>query len=106
MSSSRREFLALGLAAAVLPEDAGQQPPGTPPAFGTAPPVGPEVAPATFAEAEKIVRVEMTSAERAQAAGNWSRAMAGTMERRTGPRKVEIEDSVAPASRWDPMIPG
>ena len=61
---------------------------------------------ATLAEAEKLVRVEMTAAERAQAAGNWSRAMAGVMERRTGPRKVAIEDSVAPASRWDPMIPG
>jgi Asp-tRNA(Asn)/Glu-tRNA(Gln) amidotransferase A subunit family amidase len=121
MSESRREFLAhtavgiVGAAAAgriaaetQTPEPAPQTTPaaGTPPAFGTAPPVGPEVTPATFAEAEKLVRVEMTPAERAQAAGNWSRAMAGTMERRTGPRKVQIEDSVAPASRWDPMIPG
>jgi Asp-tRNA(Asn)/Glu-tRNA(Gln) amidotransferase A subunit family amidase len=121
MSKSRREFLAhtaagiVGAAAAgrvaaeaQTSEPAPQTTPaaGTPPAFGTAPPVGPEVTPATFAEAEKLVRVEMTPAERAQAAGNWSRAMAGTMERRTGPRKVKIEDSVAPASRWDPMIPG
>ena len=121
MSESRREFLAhtaagiVGAAAAgriaaeaQTSEPAPQTTPaaGTPPAFGTAPPVGPEVTPATFAEAEKLVRVEMTPAERAQAAGNWSRAMAGTMERRTGPRKVKIEDSVAPASRWDPMIPG
>jgi Asp-tRNA(Asn)/Glu-tRNA(Gln) amidotransferase A subunit family amidase len=121
MSESRREFLAhtaagiVGAAAAGriaaeahTSEPAPQTTPaaGTPPAFGTAPPVGPEVTPATFAEAEKFVRVEMTPAERAQAAGNWSRAMAGTMERRTGPRKVKIEDSVAPASRWDPMIPG
>jgi Asp-tRNA(Asn)/Glu-tRNA(Gln) amidotransferase A subunit family amidase len=60
----------------------------------------------TFAEAEKLVRFEMTPAERSQAAGNWRKAMAQTMERRTGPRKVRIEDSVAPASRWDPMIPG
>ena len=50
---------------------------GTPPAFGTAPPVGPEVTAATLAEAEKLVRVELTPAERAQAAGNWRQAMAG-----------------------------
>jgi Asp-tRNA(Asn)/Glu-tRNA(Gln) amidotransferase A subunit family amidase len=28
------------------------------------------------------------------------------MERRTGPRKVTIEPSVAPATKWDPRIPG
>ena len=120
MSKSRREFLtqtAAGLVAAAAAGSAGKaltETPdpaptpvaGTPPAFGTAPPVGPEVSPATFVEAEKLVRYEMNAADRAQAAGNWSRAMAGTMERRTGPRKVKIDDSVAPASRWDPMIPG
>ena len=124
MPESRREFLArtaAGVVAAAAASRAAAEtqtaaptprptPPspaaGTPPAFGTAPPVGPEVTAATLAEAEKLVRVEMTAAERAQAAGNWSRAMAGVMERRTGPRKVAIEDSVAPASRWDPMIPG
>ena len=120
MSKSRREFLtqtAAGLVAAAAAGSAGKalaETPdpaptpvaGTPPAFGTAPPVGPEVSPATFVEAEKLVRYEMSAADRAQAAGNWSRAMAGTMERRTGPRKVKIEDAVAPASRWDPMIPG
>jgi Asp-tRNA(Asn)/Glu-tRNA(Gln) amidotransferase A subunit family amidase len=79
---------------------------GTPPAFGTAPPVGPEVSAATLAEAERLVRVEMTPAERAQAAGNWRQSMASTMERRTGPRKVALESSLAPATRWDPMIPG
>lgn len=47
---------------------------GTPPAFGTAPPVGPEVSAATFAEAEKLMRVELTAAERVQAAGNWRQA--------------------------------
>src|SRR5215472_1131853 len=117
MGRSRREFLAqgsMGLIGAVVASEAaseGQTPqtpptPGAPPAFGTAPPVGPEVTPATFVEAEKLVRYEMTAEERAQAAGNWARAMAGSMERRTGPRRVKIDDSVAPASRWDPMIPG
>ncbi len=120
MSESRREFLArtaagvVGAAAAANaisaltapPAPATTPVPGTPPAFGTAPPVGPPVTTATLTEAEKLVRIEMTGAERSQAAGNWSRAMAGTMERRTGPRKVAIEDSVAPASLWNPMIPG
>jgi Asp-tRNA(Asn)/Glu-tRNA(Gln) amidotransferase A subunit family amidase len=52
------------------------------------------------------MRVELTSPERAQAADNWREAMAGTMERRTGPRKVALEASVSPATRWDPMLPG
>jgi Asp-tRNA(Asn)/Glu-tRNA(Gln) amidotransferase A subunit family amidase len=125
MSESRRDFLArtaAGLvgAAAVAPALANQTAAapspapaptpaaaaGTPPAFGTAPPVGPPVSVATFTEAEKLVRVEMTAADLAQAAGNWSRAMAGVMERRTGPRKLPIPDPVAPASRWDPLLPG
>jgi Asp-tRNA(Asn)/Glu-tRNA(Gln) amidotransferase A subunit family amidase len=99
MPSSRREFLALGLAATVLPEDAGPTP-GSPPAFGTAPPVGPEVSPATFAEAEKLVQVQLSPAERAQAAGNWRESMAALYERRTGPRKLAVEE--APASKWIP----
>jgi Asp-tRNA(Asn)/Glu-tRNA(Gln) amidotransferase A subunit family amidase len=120
MSESRRKFLArtaagvVGAAAAskiAQPQTSSPAPQttpaaGTPPAFGTAPPVGPEVSPATFAEAEKLVRVELTPGEREQAAGNWRQAMAGTMERRTGPRKVALEPALSPASRWDPMIPG
>ena len=81
MPSSRREFLTYGsaglLGAAIqakaqasTPVSAAQSPdlpPGAPPAFGTAPPVGPEVTAATFAEAEKLVQVEMTPANRATA---------------------------------------
>ncbi len=121
MSESRREFLArtaagvAGVAAAsrlaaeaqaAMPGPQVTPVAGTPPAFGTAPPVGPEVSAATFAEAGKLVRVEMTPAERAQAAGNWRQSLASTMERRAGPRKVALESSLAPATRWDPMIPG
>jgi Asp-tRNA(Asn)/Glu-tRNA(Gln) amidotransferase A subunit family amidase len=120
MAESRRDFLThtaagiLGAAAAgrAVAEAASAPEPqvtpvaGTPPAFGTAPPVGPEVTVATVAEAEKLVRVELTPAERAQVAGNWSQAMASTMERRTGPRKVAFEASLAPATRWDPVLPG
>ena len=48
----------------------------------------------------------MTPAEQAQVAGSWPRSMASTMERRTGPRKVALEDSLSPATLWNPMIPG
>src|SRR5271163_3496028 len=128
MAKSRREFLSdasaglLGAAVALhaqhqkpvaaqsaVPTSGDQAlnpPPGTPSAFGTAPPVGPEVSPATFAEAEKLVRVELTEAERAQAASNWSNSMAALYERRTGPKKVALESTLSPASRWDPVLPG
>src|SRR3954451_23867230 len=114
MSKLRRQFLTeaslTALAAMAASPLAGQQskqpPPGAPPAFGTAPPVGPEVSPATFADAEKLVRVEMTAAERNQAAGNWRSAMAQLYERRTGPRKIEIEATLAPYSLWNPILPG
>ena len=115
MSRSRREFLAqaslsvLG-AAAVASSSYAQQtqepPPGVPPAFGTAPPVGPEVSPNTFAEAEKLERVEMSAAERAEAAGNWRSAMAPLYERRTGPLKMDLEPTLAPYSLWNPVLPG
>ncbi len=114
MSKSRRDFMAeltlSTLAALTIPNIEAQQPkeppPGAPPAFGTAPPVGPEVSPATFAEAEKLVRVEMTAPERAEAAGNWRKSMAAVYERRTGPKKLDIPDSVAPYSLWNPVLPG
>ncbi len=111
----RRQFLVhtpLGLVGAALTScrkaalKTTESPPGMPPAFGTAPAVGPEVSPSTFAEAEKLVQVELTSAERAQAAGNWRNLLAPLYERRTGPRQVKIEHTVAPYSRWDPVLPG
>jgi Asp-tRNA(Asn)/Glu-tRNA(Gln) amidotransferase A subunit family amidase len=80
--------------------------PGAPPAFGTAPSVGPEVSTATFAEAERLAQVQMTAAEREQAAGNWRSAMAPLYERRTGPKKVAIESTVSPYSLWNPILPG
>ncbi|HTY40571.1 MAG TPA: amidase [Thermoanaerobaculia bacterium] len=118
MSGSRREFLARTAAGLVGAAAAGkalaeQQPApqttpaaGTPPAFGTAPPVGPEVTAATVTEAEKLARVTLTPAEKDQVAGNWRQSMAATMERRTGPRKVALETTISPASRWNPLIPG
>ena len=117
MPKSRREFLAATAASAaaiVAGARAAAQTPvpqatpaaGTPPAFGTAPAVGPEISPATIAEAEKLVRVTLSPKNRAQAAGNWREAMASTMERRTGPKKVALEPSLAPASQWNPVLPG
>jgi Asp-tRNA(Asn)/Glu-tRNA(Gln) amidotransferase A subunit family amidase len=78
--------------------------PGTPPTFGTAPAVGPEVSPATFAESEKLAQVTMTDAERQMAAANWRQSMAPFLERRVGPRKVALDDTVAPATRWNPVL--
>ena len=117
MPKSRREFLTTTAASAAAlvtgaHADAQTPPPsstpaaGMPPAFGTAPAVGPEVTAATVAEAEKLVRVELAPKHRAQLAGNWRQAMAPAMERRTGPRKVALETSVAPASQWNPVLPG
>jgi Asp-tRNA(Asn)/Glu-tRNA(Gln) amidotransferase A subunit family amidase len=112
MAKSRREFLTqtsiglLGLATACLGQASNDSelPPGAPPAFGTAPPVGPEVSPATFAEAEKLLWFELTDSERIMAAHSWRRTMAALYERRTGPRKARLDPSLAPASRWDPVL--
>jgi len=122
MSGSRREFLMTSCAALLAPAaaSAGGEPtppasgaapapepvPGSPPAFGTAAPVGPEVGAATFAEAEKLVMVEMTAAERSQAAENWRASMATVHERRSGPRKVALAPAAAPYSTWNPVLPG
>ncbi len=81
-------------------------PPGTPSAFATAPPAGPEVSASTFTAAEKLVRLELSSAELRQAAASWQVAMAPLYERRTGPKKLPLEENIGPASRWDPRLPG
>jgi len=83
-----------------------QPPAGAPSAFGAGPEVGPEVSPSTFAEAQKLVAVELTDTGRRQAAGSWRRSMAPLYERRTGPTKVDLEPGLAPYSRWDPVLPG
>src|SRR5882724_1281457 len=106
MSRSRREFLMTSGAALLSPAPGAQPaepPPGTPPAFGTAPAVGSEVSAATFAAAEKLLGVELTSAERAQAAVNWRSSMAAVHERRSGPRKVPLAPTLAPYSTWNPL---
>jgi Asp-tRNA(Asn)/Glu-tRNA(Gln) amidotransferase A subunit family amidase len=63
------------------------------------------VSPATFGEAEKLVEVEMTAADLAEAASNWRLQMAPLYERRTGPRKLALEPTLAPATQWNPSLP-
>ena len=116
--NTRRQFLLqapiglLGVAAACRAEPkspVGVAPPatpGAPPTFGALPLVGPEVSAATFAEAEKLMQVTLSDTERAMAAASWRRSMAAMLERRTGPRKVGIEPEIAPATRWNPVLPG
>jgi Asp-tRNA(Asn)/Glu-tRNA(Gln) amidotransferase A subunit family amidase len=79
--------------------------PGAPPTFGTAPAVGPAVSSGTFAEAEKLAQVTLTDAQRAMAASSWRTSMAFLLERRAGPRKVPIDASVAPGTKWNPALP-
>ncbi len=79
---------------------------GAPPTFGTAPGSGPAVDAGTFAEAEKLVQVTMTQAQREQAAASWRQSMAAYLERRTGPRKLALAPTDAPATLWNPMLPG
>jgi Asp-tRNA(Asn)/Glu-tRNA(Gln) amidotransferase A subunit family amidase len=119
MEKSRRKFLAqsaAGLVGAAVasnlnaqqspPAKSAAPPPGQPPAFATAPAVGPEVSAATFAEGEKLMRVELTAPQLAEAAESWRQAMAPLYERRTGPRKVAIEDDLAPWSTVRAVQPG
>ncbi len=122
MTPSRRDFLkygSAGLLTATIPAaaidlaspqaGAPQTPastPGAPPAFGTAPPVGPAVTADDFASAEKLVQIEMTPKDRAQAASNWQMQMAPMYERRTGPKKLALEPEAVPASQWNPALPG
>jgi Asp-tRNA(Asn)/Glu-tRNA(Gln) amidotransferase A subunit family amidase len=116
MSKSRRQFLTnsslglLGIAVSSCSNDekkpATELPPGAPPAFATAPPVGPDVSALTFAEAEKLVQVELNEAERKEAVASWRSAMAPLYERRVGPRKVALEPELAPWSHCEAALPG
>jgi len=80
--------------------------PGAPPTFGTGAGSGPMVTPDTFEQAEKLVQVVMTPAERQQAADSWRQSLAPYLERRTGPRRVPMTDTDAPGAVWNPALPG
>src|ERR1700692_1584086 len=96
-----------GKFAALAAASTTQEPtPGAPPAFGTGPAVGPEVSLTTFAEAEKLVQVQLSNAERAEVAASWRGDLASVYERRTGPRKVTLDATVTPWSRYNSVLPG
>jgi Asp-tRNA(Asn)/Glu-tRNA(Gln) amidotransferase A subunit family amidase len=114
--NTRREFL-IGAPLALLaaaeacrgteqsaPAASSAAPAGSPPTFGAAPETGPVVTPTTFAEAEKLVQVEMRPDEREMAAASWRQSMAALIERRVGPRKLALAPTDAPATRWNPAI--
>ncbi len=109
---SRRQFLVktpvclIGAATAVHADDPrpDDPPPGSPPTFGAAPAVGPAVSPQTFAEAEKLLRVSLTPAQREVAAASWAGAMAPLAARRTGPHALSLPAALAPATVWDPSL--
>ena len=114
MRKSRRQFLTItsaglfgaavaGSVQAQVPETKQQPTPGAPPAFGTGPLVGPEISSTTVTEAEKLVQIKMTDGEIAVAASSWRANMAALYERRTGPRKVQLETTLAPATTWNPV---
>jgi Asp-tRNA(Asn)/Glu-tRNA(Gln) amidotransferase A subunit family amidase len=114
MSKSRREFLTitslgvLGAAAVsrIHAQNMSTLPPGAPSAFGAGPAFGPEVSTTTFAEAEKLVQFSLTDSERAMAAASWRKTLASLYERRVGPRKLALEEGLAPATTWNPMLRG
>src|ERR1700722_3380077 len=101
MPKSRRSFLGRISAAMVAfsaacrksPAPSAESTPGAPPAFGTAPEVGPPVTPATFIEAEKLVQFPLTAPDRELAARTWRSNLAALYERRTGPKKYSLDAS-------------
>jgi Asp-tRNA(Asn)/Glu-tRNA(Gln) amidotransferase A subunit family amidase len=121
MEKSRRQFLtetSLGVLATLAgsrlgaanapdtPPTSPSAPPGMPSAFATAPAAGPEVSVSNFAAAEKLMRVELSDSDLKQAAASWRVAMAPLYERRSGPKRLLLEQTLAPASRWNPRLPG
>src|ERR1043165_5449285 len=114
--NTRRQFLiraplTLLVTTAALKTGSSQTPsqtpttPGAPPTFGTGAGSGPAVTPEAVADAEKLMQVTMTPAERQQAAESWRTSLAPYLERRTGPRKVSLKDTDAPATLWHPLLP-
>src|SRR5260370_1385532 len=62
-----------------------------PAALAPSPAVGRQVSPATCAEAEKLVQVQLTTADRTPAAETWRENLPPLYERRPGPRTSALE---------------
>src|SRR6266436_3240426 len=103
--NTRRQFLLRAPLGVLVAAAAFQDPPSSnaqnPPVTPGAPPT-----PATFAEAEKLMQVTLTPAERQQAADSWRQSLAPYLERRAGPRTLAIAATESPATLWNPMLPG
>ncbi|MES2047869.1 MAG: amidase [Pseudomonadota bacterium] len=99
-------LLAVATASRAEQKNPEQAPAGAPPTFGTTPAVGPEVSANTFVEAEKLMQVTMSPAQREMAAQSWRTTMAAMLERRSGPHKLVLEENLAPASKWNPVMAG
>ena len=116
MSGSRRDFLAqstlglLGVAVAARAPDAAVHRNRHPALRRRSVRLrrwGRRCSAATFAEAEKLVQVEMTPAGSRRGGGELADADGSAVhERRTGPKKLAIGEDVAPATLWNPMLPG
>ena len=52
------------------------------------------------------MQVALSEAERKEAVASWRQGMAPLYERRTGPRKVALEDTLAPWSHGQAALPG
>jgi len=115
MAKSRRHFLTVtsaGIIGAIVSRSVNAQvpeqqqtTPGAPTAFGTGPLVGPEISPTTVTEAEKLVQIKMSDSDVDMLAKSWRPNMAALYERRTGPRKIALEETLAPATKWNPALP-
>jgi Asp-tRNA(Asn)/Glu-tRNA(Gln) amidotransferase A subunit family amidase len=87
--------------------DAGTPAAGTPSIFSGTPgagpaPSGPPVSAATFAEAEKLMRVALSPAERTQAAESWNQNMGAFFDRRA----FHLAETDAPGMVWNPVLRG
>ena len=97
-------LLAVATSSRAAEAESNSPTPGAPPTFGATAAVGPEVTATTFAEAEKLMQVSMTPAERDMAASSWRVSLASSLERRTGPRKLALDPEISPASVWNPAF--
>ena len=111
MSASRREFLTLSTLSLLSAAALGQNPPvsttpGAPPAFGTAPPFGPEVTAADFDRRRQAG--ELGDDGRRAGAGSGELADVDGLDLRApdGSAQGGVGGDVPPATLWNPCCTG